>query len=283
MAKSPIAVVHEDESGRILIANSMTFFDERVTTADIIVCGSYCAASSLRWVHQTGAKGAIAHECGIGKDGAGIAGLAEGQKYGIPMVACETMSGRLADGASVYETGKVGQANDAAMDLGVRIGQPISKAARLMLKAPAGKVIKTSESNEEKTITLLDETPEGTVYASWGLPVLKEVQEPHPNSVFVQGSHAGQTLTPQIIRLQLKGVITNDAGRGLDDSGIAAFGPLNEAGISAAAVGTMSARIGDTMSTWNDGIISCMNSMAESRGVKPEMTAKEAAKKMLVS
>jgi hypothetical protein len=216
-----------------------------------------------------------------GKDGAGIAGLAEGQKHGIPMVACETMSARLADGASVYETGKVGQANEAAMDLGVRIGQNIAEAARLMLNAPAGKVIKTGSSAEKPNITLLDETPEGTIYASWGLPVLKEVQQTHPNSVFVQGSHAGQTLTPQIIRLQLRGVITNDAGRGLDDSGIAAFRPLKDAGISAAAVGTMSARIGDTMITWNDGVISCMNAVAESRGVKPGMTAKEAARKML--
>ena len=76
-------------------------------------------------------------------------------------------------------------------------------------------------------------------------------------------------------------MIANDAGRGLDDSGVAAFGPLNEAGICAAAVDTMSARIGDTMSTWNDGVISCMNKAAESKSVRPGNTAKEAARKML--
>jgi len=283
VAKSPIAVVHEEESGRILTADSMTFFDERVSTRDIIVCGSYGADSSLRWVHQTGAKGAITHECGIGKDNAGIGILEVGQQEGIPMVACETMSARLADGDSVYETGKVGRANQTAMDLGVRPGQMIAEAARLMLKAPAGKIVKTSNLEDVKTITLLDETQAGTIYASWGLPVLKKLHEPHPTSVFVQGSHCGQTLPSQVIRLQLQGIITNDAGRGLDDSGISAFGPLNDAGICAAAVGTMSARIGDTMSTWDDGVISCMNAGAESRGVKPGDTTKEASRKMLTS
>ncbi|MAE04715.1 MAG: hypothetical protein CMH76_00105 [Nitrospinae bacterium] len=78
-------------------------------------------------------------------------------------------------------------------------------------------------------------------------------------------------------------MITNDAGRGKDDSGIAAFAPLAEAGIAAAAVGTMSARVDETMSTWNDGIISCMNDVAGSRGVLPGMGVREAAGKMLIS
>ena len=188
------------------------------------------------------------------------------------MVACETMSARLADGDSVYETGKVGHANEAATDLGVRPGQPIQEAARLLLKAPPGKVIEPEGISEKNTITVLDETENGTVYASWGLPVLKKIQEPHPDAVFVQGSHSGQTIVAEIIRLQVKGVITNDAGRGKDDSGIAA-----------AAVGTMSARVGETMSTWNDGIISCMNDVAGSRGVLPGMGVREAAGKMLIS
>jgi phosphohistidine swiveling domain-containing protein len=186
MAQSPIDVVHEDENGRILTADSMAFFDERVSTKDIIVCGSYGADSSLRWVHQTGAKGAITHECGIGKDNAGIGALAAAQEEGIPMVACETMSARLADGSSVCETGKVGQVNQIAIDLGVRPGQTIAEAARLMLKAPDGKIIETNNMEDEKTITLLDETQDGTIYASWGLPVLKKLQEPHPTSVFVR-------------------------------------------------------------------------------------------------
>jgi len=68
----------------------------------------------------------------------------------------------------------------------------------------------------------------------------------------------------------------------MDDSGISSFGPLGESGIAAAAVGAMSARIGDVMSTWKDGIISVMNDEAEARGVRTGMTTPEAARKMLV-
>jgi hypothetical protein len=54
-------------------------------------------------------------------------------------------------------------------------------------------------------------------------------------------------------------------------------------GIATAAVGTMCARVGEAMSTWNDGIISCMNDVAGSRGVLPGMGVREAAGKMLIS
>ena len=125
------------------------------------------------------------------------------------------------------------------------------------------------------------ETERGTVCASWGIPVLRSIKEPRPNDVFVQASHCGATLAKFVIPLELKGVIANDAGLGMDDSGISSFGPLGESGI-AAAVGAMSARIGDVMSTWKDGIISVMNDEAEARGVRTGMTTPEAARKMLV-
>ena len=82
-------------------------------------------------------------------------------------------------------------------------------------------------------------------------------------------------------KLNLKGVIANDAGRGKDDSGIAAFSYLAREGIAVAAVDAMSARIGDVMSTWEDGIISCMNEVAEKRGVQEGMRTRDAAISML--
>jgi len=99
--------------------------------------------------------------------------------------------------------------------------------------------------------------------------------------MFVQASHCGATLSKFVIPLRLKGVIANDAGRGLEDSGISSFGPLAEAGIAAAAVGAMTARIGDVMSTWEDGEISAANAVAEARGVRAGMSTPEAARKIL--
>lgn len=278
MSPDPITSVHESERGRVFAADSMTYFDERVGADDVVVCGSYAAPSSFRWALRLGVKGIIAHAVGVGKDGAGISGLPLADEHDRPAAACETMSARIADGGSVW-AGTVGHANETAKKLGVKPGQPIAEAARLMLAAPPGKKVDLPTS-ADGSIYELEQTPHGNIRGSWGLPVLRSIQEPRPRDVFIQGSHCGQTLN-HVIPLRLRGVIANDAGRGMDDSGIACFGPVGEAGIAAAAVGAMTARIGDFLSTWNDGVISCMNEVAEQRGVRPGMTTKEAARKML--
>ena len=67
----------------------------------------------------------------------------------------------------------------------------------------------------------------------------------------------------------------------MDDSGIEGLGVLEEHGIAAAAVSTNSARIGDALSTFNDGVISVTNAIAQLKGVREGMKASEAARLML--
>ena len=280
MTLDPITLAYEDENGKIYYADSMTYFDKRVTGEDIIISGSYAAGPTVAWALNIGAKGGIAHAAGVGKDDAGISGLALAENHGVPAAACETMSARLADGESVYK-GIVGHANGIALELGVEIGQPIAEASRLMLRAPSRYPADLGEEAISNKIYTLEKTPNGIVYASWGIPVLRSIKEPRPNDMFVQASHCGETLSKFVIPLRLKGVIANDAGKGLDNSGISSFGPLQEAGIAAAAVGSMTARIGDVMSTWNDGKISAANGKAETLGVRAGMTVPEASRKIL--
>jgi hypothetical protein len=78
-----------------------------------------------------------------------------------------------------------------------------------------------------------------------------------------------------------KGSIANDAGIARNNSAIEGLSLLAEKGVPCAAVGTMSARLGEGLSTWNDGVISAVNGPAAARGVKVGMTAKEAARLML--
>lgn len=280
MSPDPITVAYEDERGRVFHADSMTYFDGRITGRDVIMSCSYAAGPTLGWALKVGARAGIGHAAGVGKEEAGISGLALADKFGMPAAACETMSARLADGESVY-AGKVGHLNEAARSLGVEVGQPIADAARLMLDGPEREPTDPGDDGVSNEIYTMAETGSGTVYASWGIPVLRSIKEPRPRDVFVQASHCGATLAKFVIPLKLKGVIANEAGRGMDDSGISSFGPLGEAGIAAAAVGAMSARIGDVMSTWEDGVISVMNNEAETRGVRAGMTTPEAARKML--
>ena len=69
-----------------------------------------------------------------------------------------------------------------------------------------------------------------------------------------------------------------DAGVGKDRSGIAGLESMNQAGIPAASVAAMSARIGSGMSTYEHGIISHCNAVARARGVQPGQTAKDACR-----
>ncbi len=279
MAIDKQTIHHEDVRGRVLSADSMTYFDERVGERDVLIGGSYAARMTIAWAMRLGARAVVAHAAGVGKDNAGISGLCLAQEYHVPALACETMSARLAVGESVYE-GEVGHVNRAAQSLGVEIGQSIAEASDCLLNAEVGRKVVVEESLDDR-IYELEHLPEGNIRASWGIPVLRSIKEARPQDVFIQASHCGLTLVPHVLKLNLKGVVANDAGRGKDDSGIASFPYLAREGIAVAAVGAMSARIGDVMSTWEDGVISCMNEVAEKRGVREGMRTREAALVML--
>ena len=279
MATDEQKIQYEDMRGRILSADSMTYFDERIGNRDVLIGGSYAARMTMAWAMRLGARAIVAHAAGVGKDDAGISGLRLAQDHQVPALACETMSARLAVGVSVYE-GEVGHANQVAQSLGVEIGQSIAEASKILLDADVGREVIVEESLDDR-IYELEHLPDGNIRASWGIPVLRSIQEPRPQDVFIQASHCGLTLVPHVMKLNLKGVIANDAGRGKDDSGIASFPYLAREGIAVAAVGAMSARIGDVMSTWQEGVISCMNEVAEKRGVREGMMTREAAIAML--
>ena len=275
MVADELTIHHEDMRGRILSADSMTYFDERAGKRDVLIGGSYAARMTIAWAMRLGARAIIAHAAGVGKDNAGISGLHLAQDHHVPALACETMSARLAVGESVYE-GEVGHANQVAQSLGVEIGQSVAEASNYLLDAEVGREVIVEESLDDR-IYELEQFPNGNIRASWGIPVLRSIQEPRPQDVFIQASHCGLTLVPHVMKLNLRGVIANDAGRGKNDSGIASFPYLAREGIAVAAVGAMSARIGDVMSTWEDGVISCMNEIAEKHGVREGMRTREAA------
>ena len=99
--------------------------------------------------------------------------------------------------------------------------------------------------------------------------------------VFCGGSHGAAVMARYAQAARPRGVIANDAGFGLDQSGANGLPALEGEGVAAATVSTYSARIGDALSTWADGGISAVNPTAKNRGVKVGMSAKEAARHML--
>ena len=103
------------------------------------------------------------------------------------------------------------------------------------------------------------------------------------NDVVVDGSHCGLNVGQMMIAAGVRGMIGNDAGKGLEDAGIASLKLLEEHGIPAAAVSSMTAEIGAGTSTYADGEISVVNEAAGKLGITAGMTAKEAADRMFES
>ncbi len=275
----PLDIGYEDDRGRILVADSMSYFDPRVRSTDVLVCGSFAGAEiadqlGLCW----GPRALVAHACGVGKDEAGISGLEFCQRFGVPMAAVETMSARISDGRSVYDSGRIGHANAAAQALGVSVGQSTRDAARLMLDAPAGRPLESEHTDSQEYPLYQGE--KGGIFAIWNLLLLAE-KGPRSNDVFCIGLHSGKVMAEWSSVVEPKGVIANDGGFGKDRTGVAGLDMLEQDGIAAASVAAMSARIGDARSTYEDGEISAANGIARARGVRQGMSAREAAYLML--
>lgn len=275
-ARGPLRVAADKPTGRIVVGDSYTYCDARVGVRDVFVgasfFGAYCAALALRW----GVKAMIGHAAGVGKDRAGISGLELCQQHGVPAAACETMSARIGEAASLWQ-GLIGHVNDAAEGLGIHKGQPVWDAAACLLAAPQGRTIR-EEAVLNAPLTIVEQRTGGGVFC---LVSLSLVEGPRPSNVFCVGSHCGTVLVDYARAAHPKAVIANDAGLSKDRSGIAALTPLEGDGIAAAAVSADSARIGDPLSTYQDGVISHYNAVAARAGVKPGLPAREAARMLL--
>ena len=107
------------------------------------------------------------------------------------------------------------------------------------------------------------------------------MDERSKGDVFVDGSHCGVNVGEMTLHAEMGAMIGNDAGMGKNDAGIVALKMCDEKGIPSAAVAAMSAKIGNGMSTYEQGKISVANETAKKMGVTVGMSAKEAADKML--
>jgi hypothetical protein len=276
MTSKPSVHVDAGADGRVLVADSLSFYEHDPWINDVAIGASFAGIPTAAMAMRQGVKAWIAHEAGPGKDEAGVSGLPFADRYGVAAAAIATMEARLGDGWTLL-TGHVNRANTSAEALGVRAGQTGDQAARLMLKAPPGQLHDFFGLVDE-TIHEMAATPSGKIYACWSF---SRVTQAHPDDVFCVASHGAKTMALYALPIRPKGLICNDGGRGLDDSGIEGLAEMARHGLAAVAVSSTSARIGDALSTYHDGIVSSANEPARARGVTIGMTAAEAARLML--
>src|SRR5207244_13549303 len=127
-------------------------------------------------------------------------------------------------------------------------------------------------------VDVVEQSVRGRMWATAGTTA---IEEQIPNDVNCSGANSSRVFSDGVLRMAAKGAIANDAGIAKNNSAVEGVKLLGERGIPAAAAATMSARLGEGLSTWNDGVVSVFNPLAGQRGVKVGITAKEAARLML--
>ncbi|MEN9781002.1 MAG: hypothetical protein RL087_2011 [Pseudomonadota bacterium] len=98
---------------------------------------------------------------------------------------------------------------------------------------------------------------------------ITQVEPEDEGCLVVSSSHGGTSSGEFALEVPLALAVFNDAGVGKDDAGIAALAMLQARGVPAATVAHTSARIGDSLDTWESGVVSHANAAARARGITP--------------
>jgi len=269
-------VVHEGPRGRIVAVDSA--YDTRAENRgrDIVVNASYCGVLPARFVGEHMPRGAIGVDCGVGPEGAGIAGLWFLEALDVPAATADIATVRLGDGVDMYETATVSFVNAIAARCGATVGMPVRDAARALLENDPAELSPSEVTNR----SVVETADSGravvcTDSIAFGLP------EDAGRNVLCTAGHTGRSAVPYLRKVAPWGFICSDGGGGKDDSGTAGLAIVEADGLAGASVDARTARMGSGLSTYEDGVISACNRIAAARGVRVGQTAREAARLLL--
>lgn len=245
----------------LLTADSVTELDARHRGA-VLVAGSHAGRIAAYYASRAGVHAVILNDAGIGKDAAGVAGLAALESIGMAAAAADCATARIGDGADALARGVVSRANNLAAGCGVTPGMAVKDAAVRLTKANAPRGTLASPG-------------EGRVEVSPGIWAIDSVGLARPEDagkILIFGSHGalhgGRVETA--IPVAARAAAFHDAGAREED--MTRLPVLAARGIPAVTVATMSARIGEARSMWESGTISFANAPAAASGARPGLS-----------
>ncbi len=265
-------------AARVVVLDSATHSHLHATShearpgTEVIVNASYSGVYCARLLQEAKPVGAIGLDCGIGKDGAGIAGLWYFEALQIPAAAADISTLEHGNGEDLYSRGVLSRVNAYARALGIEPGMTVADAALIMLEA-SGTTPHIDSTNRATVLA----GPDGRAVVCTN-SIADALPEDRNHNVLCTAGHTGRSVVDYIIQSRPYGFICSDGGMGRDSSGVAALAPTNAAGIPGAAVSAHTARMGDGHSTYFDGVISAVNDLAHQAGVRVGQPAWEAAR-----
>jgi len=210
----------------------------------------------------------VLNDAGIGRHRAGIAGVSWLSSLGIAACAVDFRTARIADGASMVESGVVTTVNEVAALHGCLPGHTCKQVAKCLRENAA-----ESEDDEVPEIGEFRARIANSGHREvWAVDSVALARPEDKRAVLVTGSHGGLLggkANDGILDVDVFAAFFNDAGGGKDGAGFAGLAMLQAQGLAACTVAHSSARIGDARSTLNDGIISATNPLAAALGIAP--------------
>jgi hypothetical protein len=91
MTSKPSVHVDAGADGRVLVADSLSFYEHDPWINDVAIGASFAGIPTAAMAMRQGVKAWIAHEAGPGKDEAGVSGLPFADRYGVPAAAIATI------------------------------------------------------------------------------------------------------------------------------------------------------------------------------------------------
>lgn len=231
----------------------------------IAVCASHGAVYAAWYGAMKGVSAMILNDAGIGREQAGISGLAWLDGLGVPGATVAHTSARIGWGIDMPERGVLSFVNAAAASLGLRRGMTCAEALDRLGRADLA-AAPTPEPLDEARQEIAEAGAKGIrvfVLDSNGL-----VGKEDAGHIVVTASHGGLLAgKPETaVKADVRAAVYVDADRGLEDAGISRLPALEARGIAGAMVSAFSARIGDGLSVWTDGYVSAINGVAERHG-----------------
>jgi hypothetical protein len=253
----------------IVVADSITRVGPAAAGA-VVVNASHGGVYAAYLAAKLQAVAAIFNDAAVGRDRAGIGGLDYLQELGVAAATVGHDSARIGDGADMMAHGIVTYANGLAASLGVEPGQTCRQAAARLEQA--GQTHRTPPEALEAAFLLVAEPPQ-----VWALDSASLVLPEHKDAIVITGSHGGLLggKPETALKYDVLGALYNDAGIGKDGAGVSRLPALDARGIAAATVSAASARIGDARSTYEDGIVSRINTRAATLGLREGSTARD--------
>lgn len=251
-------------AGDPLVLDSVTHLP-RGARGRVALCASHGGIYSGWYAAHCGLAGVILHDAGIGRDRAGVSGLDWLARIAVPAAAIGHRSARIGDGADCRARGVLSTVNAQAAALGLAAGMRAAEALERLAAADLLEPPNVPEIAEARAEIAAAGRAGIRVFALDSNSLVAPEDAGH---IVVTGSHGGLLggRPETAVKHPVLAAVYNDAGGGMDGAGFSRLPALDARGIAGATVDAATARIGEAMSTWTDGIVSAVNDTAARMG-----------------